>query len=148
MVGMELVRAFALLLLLLMPASALAQGATSGAPGMFCPSIAKISQTASAQVITGVALQKVYICGIVLGNAGTAQAVNIVEGTGTTCATGIAGLLGGTTAATGLNLAINATFSAVSGTPWLKSATVANNICVLQSGATQLSGVITYRQAP
>ncbi len=89
-----------------------------------------------------------YICGIVLANGGTAQSANVVFGTGTVCATGISSALGGTTAATGVTLAANGWLAAIGGRPWVKAGAAGNNMCVLQSGTTQLSGVIAYRSAP
>src|SRR6185312_15157443 len=85
-------------------------GSANGAPLDPCfgqqKSGATISLTASGQVITGTAGKKTYICSIDVVSA-TAQNVALVEGTGTTCATNIFGLAGGTTAATGWNFAAN-----------------------------------------
>ncbi len=107
---------------------------------------AALSQTASAQIITGVASKQTYICSIVIFSA-TAQSVNFIEGTGTTCATGGAGLTGGTTAATGMSLAANTGVSHGNGTGLTTfTATAADNVCLLQSGSGQVSGVIIYAQ--
>lgn len=106
-----------------------------------------ISITANTQVITGISGAQIYICSINLISA-AADNVAIVEGTGTTCATGTAGmkgLTGGSTAATGWNFAANGglTFGnggfAVSATT-----TAADNVCIFVSGATQLSGGLSY----
>jgi hypothetical protein len=67
---------------------------------------APINLTASGQVIAGTSAKKTYICSFDLVSA-TAQNIALVEGTGSTCATNIYGLVGGTTAATGWNLAAN-----------------------------------------
>lgn len=107
---------------------------------------AVLSQTASAQIITGAASKQTYICSIVIFSA-TAQSVNLVEGTGTTCATGIAGLTGGTTAATGMSLAANGSLSRGTGQGLTTfTATAADNVCLLQSSTGQVSGVIIYTQ--
>jgi hypothetical protein len=111
---------------------------------MSCTSYASFSQTASAS-ITGTSAQFFYICGVVVVSA-TAQSFSLVEGTGTNCATGVAGVIGGTTAS--VALAANGGFSSVSGQPWIKTATTGNNLCVLQSGAGNLSGTISYIKAP
>jgi hypothetical protein len=104
-----------------------------------------ISQTANTQVVTGTAAKKIYICSINLVTAG-ANNVAIVEGTGTVCATGIAGVsTGGTTAATGWNFAANMGIAQGNGMGSIMAeATNADNLCILQSAAVQLSGVIGY----
>ena len=114
-----------------------------GAAGQnVCTSVAPINQATSTQVITGVAAQRIYICAIFLLSA-TAQSVSIVEGTGTVCATGIAGLVGGTTAS--VSLAANGGFVLTAAAPWMRTQTVADNVCVLQSGVGNVSGTITYQ---
>ncbi len=128
-------------------------GAGSGAAGapnltgaIFCDNWTNINQIAGAQLITGVASKQTYICNLFLYSA-TAQNVALVEGTGVVCATGTAGLLGGATAATGQNLAANQGFVLPASTvPWRKTATAADNVCLLQSGTGQVSGVIAWAQ--
>jgi hypothetical protein len=115
--------------------------AKSGAP---------ISLTASAQVITGTASKKTYICSIDLVSA-TAQNIALVEGTGTTCATNIFGLAGGTTAATGWNFAANGGLTKGSGngtvySPSADTNATAANVCLLLSSTGQTSGQITFVQ--
>jgi hypothetical protein len=103
-----------------------------------------ISQTASAQLVTGTAAKKIYICSINLVTA-AANNVAMVEGTGTVCATGIAGMAGGTTAATGWNFAANGGLTQGNGMGSIMAeATNADNLCLLQSAAVQLSGSIGY----
>ena len=109
-------------------------------------STAPVNLTASGQVITGTAAKKTHICGGFLISA-TTQNINIVEGTGTTCATNIFGLTGGTTPATGPNLAANTGFLL---TPDLWGSGDANataaNTCILSSSTGQISGYISYVQ--
>lgn len=105
-----------------------------------CPTVLAISQTASTDLKTSSA--KLHICSIVLVSA-SAQSISLVEGTGSTCATGTAALVGATTAANGPALAANGGFTAVAGVPWLRTATTADHLCLLQSGSGNLSGVIT-----
>ena len=124
---------------------ALAQIAGSGLGGRFCPSKATVNQTASATVITGSSSNRIYICAVVLVSA-AAQNISIVEGTGTNCATGIAAVIGGTTAS--IAVAQEGGFSSIAPFAWINTATAANNLCVLQSGTGNISGVITYRSAP
>jgi hypothetical protein len=59
-----------------------------------------ISITANTQIISGTSAKQTYICSINL-IVGAADNVALVEGTGTTCGTGIAGIAGGATATGG-----------------------------------------------
>lgn len=103
-----------------------------------------INQTTSTQVLAGTSSVKIYVCSFHLISA-TAQNIAVVEGTGSVCATGIAGVAGGTTAATGWNLAANSGLSLGTGGKWImQTATNADNFCILQSGAGQVSGSFTY----
>lgn len=106
-----------------------------------CPNTLAISQTASTDILT--TTNKLHICSLVLV-ASAALTVNLIEGTGTTCATGGAALIGSTTAANGLSLAANGGFSAIAGRPWLKSKTTADHICLTMSGTGTVAGVMTY----
>lgn len=109
---------------------------------------ASINLTASGQVITGTASVKTYVCSIDVTSA-TAQNIALVEGTGTVCATNIFGLAGGTTAATGWNLAANGGLTKGSGngtvfSPSADANAAAANVCLLSSSTGQISGQITY----
>jgi hypothetical protein len=111
---------------------------------------ASISLTASGQVIAGTSAKKTYICSYHLVSA-TAQNIALVEGTGTVCATNIFGLAGGTTAATGWNLAANGGIAEGSGagtvvSPSADTNGTAANVCLLLSSTGQTSGHITYVQ--
>lgn len=106
-----------------------------------CTSSINFSQTSSAQLIAGVTAKKVYVCSVVAVSA-TAQNISVVEGTGSVCATGIAGLVGGSTAS--IALAANGGFVSTSGVPWIVTKTALDNLCLLQDGVGNLSGVITY----
>lgn len=111
---------------------------------------APINLTASGQIITGTSGKKTYICSINLVSA-TAQNVALVEGTGTTCATNIYGLAGGTTAATGWNLLANSGLTEGAGigtvvSPSGDTNATAANVCLLSSSTGQISGHITYVQ--
>lgn len=116
--------------------------AQSPNPNPVCTSVIAINQTASTDIKTST--NKLHICSIVLVSA-TAQSISLVEGTGSTCATGTAALIGGTSAS--MSLAANGGFSAVSDRPWLRTATSADHLCLLQSGAGNISGIITYVDA-
>lgn len=109
-----------------------------------CDTWVAINQTAGAQLITGVAAKKVYICSINLVTA-TAQNIALVGGTGTVCATTPHAIAGGTTAATGWNLAANGGLTQGSGVGVImQSGTAADNVCLLQSSTGQVSGAISY----
>ena len=104
-----------------------------------------ISLTASTQLITGTAGQSIYLCHVNLVAAGTAVNVALVEGTGSVCATGIAGLFGGTTAATGWNFAANGGLVAGDGMHVIRrTATTGDNVCLLVSAAVQVSGLLVW----
>ena len=109
-------------------------------------SVALINLTAGGQIITATASKQTYICSLNIVTA-TAQNIALVEGTGTTCGTGTAGMAGGATAATGWNFAANGGMTFGNGGRWLfKTATAADNVCLLLSGTGQTSGSVTYVQ--
>lgn len=98
-----------------------------------------INQTASTDVHTFTGYG--YICSIVLFT-GTQQSISISEGTGTTCGTGTAYLIGGSG-----GTAVMAQYGGMaiaSGTPWLKLKNSADHLCVLQSSSGNVSGTITF----
>lgn len=115
-----------------------------------CQSAAKISfpisQTTSTQLISGTASKKTYICSMMLTGA-DAENVSLVMGTGTVCATGVAAVIGNTTAANGVQLAANGGFALGSGIATIANGvTNADNVCLLQSGSGRIGGVLTYVQ--
>jgi hypothetical protein len=101
-----------------------------------------ISQTTDTQLLAGTASNRTYVCGFMVTQAAAStQTFALVSGTGTVCGTSVGPLIGGTTAATGMQLPFNigganATIA--------KSDTDADNVCLLQSGSDRLSGVISY----
>ena len=108
-----------------------------------------ISQTGNTQLITGTASERVYICSIHLVTA-TAQSVALVSGTGTTCATSTSGVVGfgGASAATGWGFAANGGLvQSAAGFAYGNTDTDADNVCLFQSGAGQVSGGLTYVSA-
>jgi len=127
----------------------LCSGATAGLLcGLaICDSYANITQTAGAQIITGVASRRIYVCSLNLVTA-SAQNIAVVAGTGTVCATStvaVPGTSGGATAATGWNLAANSGIVIGGGLGAVAKTTVnADNLCILQSGSGQISGGISY----
>lgn len=116
--------------------------ALSPNPAPVCTNRVAISQTTSTDILTLTNIG--YICSIVLVSD-TAQFVSLVEGTGSTCGTGGAALLGSTTVGSGMSLAVTGGFVAVAATPWLKMVASADHLCLLQSGSGRIGGVITYQ---
>ena len=105
-----------------------------------------ISETANTQLVAGTTSKKIYVCSIHVVTA-TAQNIALVEGTGSTCATGTAGVqgFGGSTAATGWNFAANGGISYGDGSAALGAeGTAADNLCLFQSGSGQVSGGLSY----
>lgn len=102
---------------------------------------------ANTQVVTaGGPNNFIYVCSYNL-NASAAITFSIVEGSGTTCATGTKALVGGTTAAAGLSLGIAGTVNYGGGAGAVTKTTVAgNNVCIFPS-AGNLSGVVGWTQA-
>lgn len=106
-----------------------------------------INLTAGGTLITGTAAKQTYVCFIQFALSATADNVALVEGTGTVCATSIAGMAGGSTAATGWNLLANGSVTAGTMQNWaFKTTTLADNVCLLASSGAQISGVVQYVQ--
>ena len=109
-------------------------------------SYASISQTANAQLVAGTSGKKVYVCSIHVVVA-AATNVAVVEGTGTVCGVGAAGVggFGGATAATGWNFAANGGIVLGNGDAAVGAeVTSGDNLCVFNSGSGQVSGGISY----
>ena len=107
---------------------------------------ASINQTANTQLVTGTASKKIYVCSIHVVVA-AATNVALVEGTGSVCGTGTAGMggFGGATAATGWNFAANGGIAFGNGDSSLGAeGTSGDNLCLLNSGSGQVSGGISY----
>lgn len=122
--------------------------AISPNPSPECNLFIAINQTAGTTVITGTSSKFTYICSVVLVNdaSGSAQKVSLIEGTGTVCASGTPiGLMGGITASMGF--VAGGGVVSTSDRPHFKGRTAADNICVVQSGSTNISGWITYATA-
>ncbi len=107
---------------------------------------ASISQTGNTQLVAGTASKKIYVCSIHVV-AAAATNVAVVEGTGTVCGTGTAGVsgFGGATAATGWNFAGNGGIALGNGDSSLGAeGTSGDNLCIFNSGSGQVSGGISY----
>jgi hypothetical protein len=106
------------------------------------PTTVPISQTASTKIVSAASAKKNYLCALVVV-AGAAEIVNVVEGTGSTCGTSTAAIVGSTTAANGLSFAANGGFA----NP-VKIPGIGTNVdtCLTQSGSNRVSGYVTYVQ--
>lgn len=116
---------------------------------ILCDSFASVGAiTANTQIVTaGGPNNFVYICSYNL-NASAALTFSIVEGTGTTCATGTKAMVGGTTAANGLSLGIAGTVNYGGGTGAVtKTAVAGDNVCIFPSNGN-LSGTVSSTQMP
>jgi hypothetical protein len=96
-------------------------------------------------VLAGNANMFVYVCSYNL-NASAALTFSIVEGTGATCGTGTAAMVGGATAANGLSLGIAGTVNYGGGAGAVTKTVVSgDSVCIFPS-AGNLSGVVGWTQ--
>ncbi len=117
-----------------------------------CQSIVKtytpisITTNTTTRIVAPTSAKKTYICYLFLTSA-AADNIGIVEGTGGTCGSSTAGVIGGTTAANGPNFAANGGFSIGNG-GYAVAATAGTNVdlCLITSAATPLAGHIAWVQ--
>ncbi len=101
-----------------------------------------ITSATTTRIVAPTSAKKTYICHIFLQSA-IANNVGIVEGTGGTCGSGTAGVVGGTTAANGVNLAANQGFIDGNGRHAVWSTAGTNvDLCLITSAAGPLSGTV------
>lgn len=98
-----------------------------------------INQTTSTDILTST--NKIHFCEIKLISA-SQQGLSVIEGTGTLCASGQGLLEGGATGT--MQVAANGGYSDVSGIPFKTSKVTADHICIIQTGAGNVSGSISY----
>ena len=105
-----------------------------------------INITANTQIISGVLAKQTYVCSVNL-IVGAGDKVALVEGTGATCGSSTAGMAGGATAVTGWNFAANDGLALGNGQGVVaRTATAADNVCLLVSGTAQVSGTVVWAQ--
>ncbi len=107
-----------------------------------------VSNTTATKLVTKATSKNVYICSINLVVA-AASNVALIAGTQATnqCDTSTAGPSGGTTAATGWNLAANGGLAYGSGMGVIMAtASTGLDVCIVQSASTQLSGAMSWAQ--
>lgn len=122
--------------------------AASQFANIICDSYTPVSISANTRIVlAGNANMFVYICSYNL-NASAALTFSIVEGTGATCGTGTAAMVGGVTAAAGPSLGIAGTINFGGGNGAVTKTVVAgDSVCVFPSAGT-LAGVVGWTQAP
>ncbi len=118
---------------------------SSGTTPMACHSSVAFSTTSDLVLAHSQNSWRIYICSILVVSAG-AESVSITEGTGSACATGTRGIIGGFGGT--MSLAANGGFSSISPFPWTSSSVAGNQVCLDKSGSGNVSGTITYRAAP
>jgi hypothetical protein len=126
------------------PSKAILQGELNSgnlAAHIGCDSSVAINTASSGdvQLVALVAAKTIYICGYNLMAAGTTN-VQLEYGTGTACATGKTALTGP------YNLAAQTGVSYGNGEGVVFKTASANALCVNNSAAVQISGVVTYTQ--
>jgi hypothetical protein len=123
--------------------------AASQFANIVCDNFKPISSAASLQIITaGNANMFIYICAEQFGSIG-GSTFSIVEGTGATCVTNTAAMVGGTTGATGIGLAANGVITTGSGTGAItRTAVAGDNVCIIMAGAGPLAGAVAWTTAP
>lgn len=108
-----------------------------------------ITTATTTRIVAPTSAKKTYICYLFLTSA-AADNIGIVEGTGGTCGTGTAGVVGGTTAANGPNFAANGGMAMSAGGKTAVAFTAGTNVdlCLITSAPTPLAGTIKWVQAP
>lgn len=97
-------------------------------------------------LVPGVSAKRIYVCTLSLvGNP--AATVSLIEGTGATCGTSTAAVMGGTTAASGMAFAANGGLAVGGGMGVAaQTATNNNNLCLIQSATPSAAGNLIYVQ--
>lgn len=100
------------------------------------------STTVNLKLISQASSKKNYICGLVAILQG-ADTINIIEGTGSACATGAVALVGSTTAANGLSFLANGGFVVP-----IKLTGIGTNVdsCLWLASGSRVAGFIDYVQ--
>jgi hypothetical protein len=95
-------------------------------------------------LVPGSASKRIYGCSFV-AIGGSAGSFSLIEGTGATCGTSTAAVLGGTTALSGVNLAANGGLTLGSGHGTVaQTATNGNNLCLTSSVTPTVAGNFVY----
>lgn len=106
-----------------------------------------VNISANTQMIAGSSGKNVYICKAQFPPQAAAVNINFVESatSGNACATSPSGMMGGTTAATGANVAANGGWVLPrDGSSWMTTGTSGDAVCIFVSAATV--GTVWYVQ--
>lgn len=107
-----------------------------------------ISSATTTRIIAPSASNRTYICSIDI-LAFAANNVAIVEGTGGTCGTGTAGVVGGTTTGAGVSFPAQAGLVKGGAGTWVwRTAGTNVDFCLITSTTGPLTGYVKYVQAP
>lgn len=115
-----------------------------------CQTVAKtytpisITTATTTRIVAPTSAKKTYVCYMYLQTT-AANNIAVVEGTGGTCGSSTAGVVGGTTAANGLNNAANSGQAFGNG-GYAALATAGTNVdlCLITSAATPLAGHVVW----
>lgn len=112
--------------------------------------VINISTATTTEAINGAgAANNVYICSVAIGPTAGVQNIALVEDDTDNCASPTAGLAGGTTAASGWNIAANGGTNFGGGNSTVAQTTGLNRyVCFISSASQQASGTMTYVLAP
>lgn len=120
-----------------------------------CNGVAKVSvpiniaTATTTELVAASASNFVYVCSLNIGPTAGAQNIALIEDDTAACASPTAGLAGGTTAASGWNIAANGGLTFGNGLGMIAKTAAANRyVCLISSAAVQTSGVLTYALAP
>lgn len=105
-----------------------------------------ITTATTTRIVAPASAKQTFICYLFMTSA-AADNVAIVEGTGGTCGTGTAGVVGGTTSANGPNFSANGGIAMGKGSSTV-AATAGTNVdlCLITSAATPIAGIIAWVQ--
>lgn len=108
-----------------------------------------ITTATTTRIIAPSASNKNYVCSFFLA-ASAADNVAVVEGTGGTCVTGLAGVIGGSTTTNGLNFVANGGVMMQAGGKTSIAQTAGTNVdtCLITSTTGPLVYSVNYVQAP
>jgi hypothetical protein len=111
-------------------------------PSLQCPYTAAVNISANATIITNPGGANIHVCAALLINGTTAQSVTLLEGTGTACATNPIYWVGGS----GATAALSANGGFAMPGNWINypMQKTGDNVCVIISGSTNVSGSLTY----
>jgi hypothetical protein len=117
-----------------------------------CATVAKtytpisITSATTTRIVAPTSAKKTYVCHIFAVSA-IANNIAVVEGTGGTCAAATAGVVGGTTAANGINLSANSGWAVGNGAAavWATAGTNVD-LCLITSAAGPLAGTVAWVQ--